>query len=312
MGYFENYQPVMISKIIGKLLGDGSITVQQSRKPRFQFSHTITDLDWTIHCYNELKYYLPLNKPKYRRITDSRIKQGYSESYIVQSKTHNVITLLEKIWYKNRNKVIPFDLLDVHFNTVSLAWWYQDDGSLKIDNGVPRKIILSTDSFTKTENLQLIDFLLNMYKIKFSIDNQNRLVLYSASEIFYFLYLVKPFIQPCMIRKKLKIKVADTSPSQIDKKRTTIYLPSEIRVISPTKEINHKLEKLQHIWDLYKQDLFYPKVYFKLIDNHNENVNIHVSPYQIIITKSNFQLLYLLKKYTGLTYSELTLLCFIL
>lgn len=38
----ENGLPI----ICGKLLGDGCITKQQNRKPRFQFMHTISDYDW--------------------------------------------------------------------------------------------------------------------------------------------------------------------------------------------------------------------------------------------------------------------------
>lgn len=35
--------------ICGKLLGDGCITKQEGRKPRFQFMHRPEDLGWVEH-----------------------------------------------------------------------------------------------------------------------------------------------------------------------------------------------------------------------------------------------------------------------
>lgn len=87
------------SLICGKLLGDGCITKQEGRKPRFQFIHRKEDFHWSFHCYEILKNHLPLNPPKYRKIIDHRLAKGYSESYVVQSRTYPLITELYSIWY---------------------------------------------------------------------------------------------------------------------------------------------------------------------------------------------------------------------
>ncbi|WP_138419473.1 hypothetical protein [Aquibacillus sediminis] len=194
------------SKMIGKLLGDGSITKQQGRKPRFQFTHTKSDYAWTEYCYQELKDVIPLTEPKLRRIKDARMKKGFTESYFVLSKTYPIITELESIWYMTRKKTIPFSFLEQYFDQRSLAWWFQDDGSLKTDSisNVPRKIILSTDSFSKGENKALIAMLKEKYNLHFSLDKQNRLVIYHASQIYYFLHLVQPYMHPAMIRKTIR------------------------------------------------------------------------------------------------------------
>lgn len=39
--------------------------------------------------------------------------------------------------------MIPFDFLYKYLNEEALAWWYQDDGHLKIYNDIQRKIIFS-------------------------------------------------------------------------------------------------------------------------------------------------------------------------
>lgn len=162
------------AKIIGKLLGDGSITKQEGRKPRFQFIHTSKDFGWCNYCYEELLDLLPLNPPKYKKIIDPRLKQGYSLSYYVQSRTADIITYLRSEWYSESGKVIPFNMISKYFNEQSLAWWYMDDGHLKQTAKRPEKIILSTESFSNFENNWLINFLQEKYDLQFHLDKQNR------------------------------------------------------------------------------------------------------------------------------------------
>ncbi len=46
------------------------------------------------------------------------------------------------------------------------------------------KIILSTDGFTKAENETLIQLIRQKYSLNFSLDKQNRLILYDKPQIF--------------------------------------------------------------------------------------------------------------------------------
>ena len=67
----------IIDKITGKLLGDGNISIEKSKKPRLRFSHCLADKEWALHCYKELKDYVPFSKPRERKIFDERIKAGF-------------------------------------------------------------------------------------------------------------------------------------------------------------------------------------------------------------------------------------------
>jgi hypothetical protein len=224
-----------LSLICGKLLGDGNLSIEKKRKPRFRFQHRLEDKDWCIHCYDLLNKYIPLAEPKYKYTKDSRLIKSYSESFFVQSRTSEIFTLLKKFWYRDHRKIIPFDLLDCVLNVEGLAWWYQDDGCLINDNGIPRKIILSTDNFTNEENKALINLIAKKFLIKFSIDGQNRLCLYDQKQIYFFLKHINPFIHESMSRKKLQ-----KHENRLElpcKKRTTIYLPQKIQITHPTKEI---------------------------------------------------------------------------
>jgi LAGLIDADG DNA endonuclease family len=143
----------------GKLLGDGCITKQEGRKPRFQFTHSIKDKEWCEHCYLVLNEHLPLNAPKYKKVKDQRVQSGYTEVYYVQSKTEEAIILLRNLWYKNGKKILPLNFISEYLSARTLAWWYQDDGHLKLQDNIPKQIILSTKSFSSLENLQLCKLL---------------------------------------------------------------------------------------------------------------------------------------------------------
>lgn len=296
-----------LSIICGKLLGDGCIVKQEGRKPRFQFIHSIKDKEWCYYCYSRLKDYLPLTGPHYKRIVDDRIIAGYSETYYVQSRTHDHITDLRSIWYKNCKKVLPFEFLMKYLTPLGLAWWYQDDGHLKKDFTIPRKIILSTDSFTPAENNQLCQLLKDKYSLLFSLDKQNRIILYDQFQIRYFLSLVNPYLQPCMYRKNITSCKINTPTS--NSKRTSLYLTSEIKLSSPTREINEKLSVLPDIFSAIKSGVFYSNELLTFIES--TKTSITKKSYQITISDINLQNLSILNKLTGLNASILAQLCFI-
>ena len=287
--------------IIGKLLGDGSITIQEGRKPRFQFTHTSTDYLWSKYCYEQLKVYLPLNAPKFKKTMDPRLKSGYSLAHYTQSKTANVITYLRSQWYIDSGKRVPFELITKYFNLQSLAWWYMDDGHLKQYNNKPEKIILSTESFKRHENIWLINFLQKKYNLTFRLDKQNRIILYDQYHIHYFLYLVTPYLHTSMHRKIIK---RTDYIFNLTSKRTTIYLPASIDLKYPTKEINTALKRLDELIRHYKLGLFY-ETYSSAISNKYQTKG-----YQIVLNNINISNLHLMNTVTGIQYSKLAEICF--
>src|SRR5690606_3855602 len=195
-----------------------------------------------------MRCFIPLNSPKYKKVIDSRVNAGFTESFYVQSRTCEIITFLESIWYKDRIKQLPIEFINLYLNAEALAWWYQDDGNLKQDNGIPRKIILSTDNFLPEENQILINLLKQKFLLHFSLDGQNRLILYDQFQILYFLRLVEPYIHSSMKRKQ----IVHSQPKQLAK-TTTIYLPSYYHIKRPTSEINSKLDRLDLLLNMVKE-----------------------------------------------------------
>lgn len=290
--------------LCGKLLGDGCITKQKNRKPRFQFMHRVEDIGWSSHCYGELKNYIPINPPAYRKVTDKRLKKGFSESYIVQSKTDAIITKLYETWYPEGKKKLPLQWVQHYLDERALAWWYQDDGHLKIVNGTANKIILSTDSFSADENEFLMRLFWNNWNLKFKIDGQNRLILYDQFQIIYFLHLIAPWMHKSMIRKMIS-----SLPLRTVAKRTTIYLPTSYRLEKPTSEINEKLSALSSLYKDPFTRTVCPNHIFHTLQPFIQK-QVKVNGYQIVIEQQHRTVLAKIRQQTGLTVSQLVEYCF--
>jgi hypothetical protein len=291
---------VVLSLIFGKLLGDGNLTIEKHRKPRFRFQHCYSDREWSYHCYNSLKSFIPLSPPQKRITPDPRLKKGYSESVYVQSRTSPLFILLSQIWYQDNKKVIPFDLLSLTFDEAGLAWWYQDDGHLSVCNNKVKKIILSTDNFSDEENAILIKLLKQKFDLSFSIDGQNRLCIYDQQQILYFLYKVDPYIHFSMNRKKY----FDNMDQLIIPltKRITISLPSFITIKSPTKDITNIIEHIK--LDSFIRNWF--NIWYK--DKSLLIKNSDMKKYQIVINNNQQWKLEYIKSISGLRMNEIVYL----
>jgi hypothetical protein len=303
--FLNKYSHRKLSLISGKLLGDGGFTIQPKRKPRFLFMHCLQDQKWCFYCYSQLTDVLRLNTPVYKKVIDPRLVKGYSESYYVQSLTSELSTLLQPLWYQHKKKVIPFEFLADTLSPECLAWWYQDDGHLKVENGKLKKVILSSESFSIEENNKLIKLISSKFGITFSTDKQNRLLLYDLPQIYYFLRLIRPYIHPSMNRK-LFFPSSKIIPKN---KRTTIYLPGHFINNRPTKEINEALSRrVNHLKNLLECDLTYFPVIKELFTRKNETMPL--KGFQIELAGSHMTIINKIQSCTGLPKSTIVQLCF--
>jgi len=288
---------IFFARMIGKLLGDGTIIKQEGRRPRFQFVHRVEDVEWAHYCYEHLRDYIPLCEPTYARVTDNRLQKGYSERYIVQSLPHESVDQLYDVWHPNKMKAIPITHLEQYFTAESLAWWYQDDGHLKKNKeGVVEKLILSTERWTDEER-ELLKYILNLkFNLLFSVDGQKRLLLYDQLQINYFLQLIEPWMQPTMIRK---MKTA--SPYKMIAKRTTLTVTSNFQFERPTKELN---ETIAHYIDKIELNAQHFQKW-----NYTRREQNEMKSYQITLTDDNRQKLAQVQAKTGLTFNEITQHC---
>jgi hypothetical protein len=298
-----NYDRKLLEMLTGKLLGDGNIIIQKNRKPRFRFGHSIKDRDWCVHCYQKLANFLRLNPPKYRRVFDSRIKEGFADLYYVQSKTEPIYIHLKEIWYNSTVKIIPKEFVEKLMTPLSLAWWYQDDGHLKMKGKTPQKIILSTESFSHEEILFLHKLLFNKFHLNFSIDNDKRLVLYNQRSILAFLNLVRPYLSKGMKRKDIYLGNLKKEDLPL-KKRTTVYLLERIALNKPTAEIKKLCNSLPDTISIIEPRLHH---FLNMVEKKRDNPR---KSYQIELKREELLNLAIFQQKTGYTMGEAIELCY--
>ena len=94
-------------------------------------------------------------KKKFMLRFDSRTQKFYNQ-WSLESRVHPYLTTQRTRWYIKNTKIVPKDLI---LTKNVLLWWYLGDGCLERKKARPnsRRIILSTNCFTKNDNWFLID-----------------------------------------------------------------------------------------------------------------------------------------------------------
>jgi len=143
------------------------------------------------------------------------------------------------------------------------------------------------------------------FYLSFKLDSQKRLILYDQPQIYYFLKLIEPYLHPCMNRKSI---CDEQTPQLTESKRTTIYLPEQLLLQRPTKEINEQLlcaQKILH--QLEKRQIFlnfYRFSHSLLSDKRN------LKGYQIVLNEENRIIFQKIKQISGWSQSQIAQLCF--
>ena len=108
------------SLIIGTVLGDGYLRIIPGRKNALlEINHSFKAKDYVDWKYSILKN-ITVSPPKKRKTNKGRI------AYRFYTKQLPELTELYKIFYKNKKKIIPNNLV---LNSTILSVWYMDDGS---------------------------------------------------------------------------------------------------------------------------------------------------------------------------------------
>ncbi len=200
------------SLLVGSILGDGSITIgNDCINARFVERHCEEQKNYLLWKMNILK---PFTKSKVVKSDGkehiiSDVKCLTSNSYMFSTISHNYLTELRSLFYKDNIKIIPQNLNDF-VNGLVMAVWICDDGSLSyIKKSGTYRMDLHTESFTYKENLFLCRDILSPYFTEAFIINSRQ---YKSGEAFYLcisgkdkvlkiVNSIKQFIPECMIYK---------------------------------------------------------------------------------------------------------------
>ncbi|PID14418.1 hypothetical protein CSV63_12895 [Sporosarcina sp. P34] len=286
------------SLLCALLLSSGRIMSSATNHKYFRFTFNTKHSEWAHSCYQQLQSHIPDFLIKKEQTTDTRSKSGFTERVVIESAPCATAEALYSAWYQNVSKGMPLEFVEQHMTAQTLAWWYQECGHLKVkENGTLEKLILSTEQWTEDE-LRLLQYVVNIkFNFLFAIDGQRRLILYDQLQIKYFLGMVAPWIHPVFSYKIKNVEVRKPVA-----KRTTIRLPKQISIPSPTDEINQMIQQ-------YASSIRVTTENFQRF-NYARQENNESKRYQVSLTEENRDILCSVQAATGLTLGEIVQECF--
>ncbi len=149
--------------LIGKLLGDGCLE-HNGKYSRLKIDHFLKQKEYVHWLY---KMFDPLTAGKPYRIEffDKRSNKIYYHCRFA-TKSLPLFERWREIFYRNKKKIIPKDVINLLKSPLSLAVWYMDDGYRRKDC---RGSYLCTSAYTPQEQKLLQQVLLKNFRLETKI-----------------------------------------------------------------------------------------------------------------------------------------------
>jgi len=194
--------------IIGLLLGDLHASKGSLKNTRLIFEQGDIHSDYLFHLYDLFKNFCK-TEPKITKRFDKRTNKFYTRIKF-STLSSPLFNYYLDLFYVNNIKIIPANLGEI-LTARSLAYWAMDDGS-KTGTGFR----LNTQSYTKVENLLLIQILKDKFDLDCSLhlsgNNQQRIYIKTRSML-KFKDLVSPYFHESMMYKLTEVKDSSENKS---------------------------------------------------------------------------------------------------
>ncbi|MEA3463664.1 MAG: LAGLIDADG endonuclease [Patescibacteria group bacterium] len=176
--------------LIGTLLGDAHLE-KNGHNVRLRIDHTEKQKEYLKWKYLEFSNFT-LSSPRLIRTIDRRTNTLYKRWHF-STNSIDLFNPYRKLFYKNKIKIIPKNIIKLLNSPLSLAVWHMDDGYKRNDCNALR---LSTDSFKLEEQKMLQKCLKENFNIKSTLHKKgNSWNIYIPSlEATKFCRIIKPYI----------------------------------------------------------------------------------------------------------------------
>lgn len=183
--------------IIGSILGDGHLDKSPESETRLQLKQSSEKKEYIFWLYEELRG-LCRSSPKQRKDN----KQWYFASRYLPE-----LTQLRKSFYPSGRKTVPKNIADFLKNTISLAVWFMDDGTLDWREKDHYAFRVTTNCFSIEENELLVKALRDNFAIEATAQTtlirgkRYPRIHIGADGRDRFLKLIQPFVLDCFRHK---------------------------------------------------------------------------------------------------------------
>ena len=132
------------SIILGTILGDGCLE-RNGKFVRLRLEHGINQEAYLFWKHRALK---SIVGPVMKVHSYHKVNERFYDSYRTYTFSNQAFEKYANMFYHNKKKIIPQNIIDLFKDPLSLAVWFMDDGYKRNDCNALR---LNTDSFTKDE-----------------------------------------------------------------------------------------------------------------------------------------------------------------
>ncbi|MBI2338217.1 hypothetical protein HYU95_03440 [Candidatus Daviesbacteria bacterium] len=185
--------------LVGLMLGDGCLELQH-KNPRLRVDHSMKQKDYIEWLYSQFKDFCNQRPHQLNRV-DKRNGRIY-DHYLLTTRTSLAFRKYFNMFYAEKKKTIPKNLMDLLKSKLTLAVWYMDDG---FKRGDCSSLYLCTSGFKLEDQKFLQEILEKLYgfKTKIHFASKNARIYFPVQFAKEFCNLVRPFILPQFTYKLL-------------------------------------------------------------------------------------------------------------
>lgn len=193
------HDKIVLSVIIGTLLGDSYAEKRSKKGTRIRFSQCSKNVEYLIwfHQFFAERGYCNIEKPKLLKRISKKGKITYY--YYVNTYTFTSLDFIYDLFYEKKIKKIPKNI-EEYLTPLALAIWIQDDGA-KVSAGLK----ICTNSFTKEDVIYISSVIKKLYNLDNTVQSagkENQYIIYFPKRSMENLSkLVKPYMVASMYYK---------------------------------------------------------------------------------------------------------------
>lgn len=181
--------------VVGNILGDGSLLANWSKTNyRLSINHCVEQKEYLLWKYGILKNYI-ISGPRF---------YAKNNSLTIRTISHPELTELRRLFYSNKQKIVPERVREFLEDPFVLAVWFMDDGNAVMRKGKLCGYHLNSQSFSFQENLFLSDSLKELYGIESVLERNHgrcRLAIWKSESRTRLRALLQPLVIPVMSYK---------------------------------------------------------------------------------------------------------------
>lgn len=221
------FNPCLEQVVLGSMLGDGSIRKIGVQTAYFREEHSVKQTEyvlWKHSCFGDLA----------REIKASGERIGFETIPLT------VFSDFKELFYSKNGKYKRVsEAVLRRLTPLSLAVWYQDDGSRHDESGVRRRNVIWMHAIEQSERDVITEAFKELFglKVHFSVRNNVTGIVLNGDDADKFEHIIAPYVHPSMCYKLRQTERVGIALETLE----TTYGMQEVALPCPVYEIRRRV-----------------------------------------------------------------------